>query len=48
MPEVVIRVRLTGGDRLDVVDADSDAVTTEAVADRGGRRAHVDTRARAV
>jgi hypothetical protein len=48
MPEVVIRVRLTGGDRLGVVDADSDAVTTEAVADRAGRRTRFDTRARAV
>jgi hypothetical protein len=34
MAEVVIRVRLTCGDRTDVVYADPDAATTETVVDR--------------
>jgi hypothetical protein len=34
MPEVVIRVRFTCGDRIDVVYADRDAATTETVVDR--------------
>ena len=34
MPEVVIRVRFTCGDRTDVVYADPDADTTETVVDR--------------